>query len=35
MLFGNRRFGEIARNTGAPRDRPAARLKDLVAAGVL
>jgi len=35
VLFGNHRFGEIVRNTGAPRDRLAARLKDLVAAGVL
>ena len=35
VTFGNRRFSEIARNTGAPRDRLAARLKDLVAAGVL
>jgi DNA-binding HxlR family transcriptional regulator len=35
VLFGNHRFGEIARNTGAPRDRLAARLKDLVADGVL
>ena len=35
VLFGNRRFAELARNTGAPRDRLAARLKQLVAAGVL
>jgi DNA-binding HxlR family transcriptional regulator len=35
VIFGNHRFGEIARNTGAPRDRLAARLKALVAAGVL
>ena len=35
VMFGNRRFSEIARNTGAPRDRLAARLKGLVAAGVL
>lgn len=35
VLFGNHRFTEIARNTGAPRDRLAARLKDLVSAGVL
>lgn len=34
-MFGNRRFSEIARNTGAPRDRLAARLKVLVEAGVL
>ncbi|OBI17705.1 HxlR family transcriptional regulator [Mycobacterium sp. E2327] len=33
--LGHHRFGEIARNTGAPRDRLAARLKELVAAGVL
>jgi DNA-binding HxlR family transcriptional regulator len=35
VLFGNHRFSEIARNTGAPRDRLAARLKALVEAGVL
>jgi DNA-binding HxlR family transcriptional regulator len=35
VLFGNKRFSEIARNTGAPRDRLAARLKVLVEAGVL
>ncbi|MGI8667167.1 MAG: winged helix-turn-helix transcriptional regulator [Jatrophihabitans sp.] len=35
VMFGNHRFSEIARNTGAPRDRLAARLKVLVAAGVL
>jgi DNA-binding HxlR family transcriptional regulator len=35
VMFGNRRFSEIARNTGAPRDRLAARLKDLVGAGIL
>jgi DNA-binding HxlR family transcriptional regulator len=35
VMFGNHRFSEIARNTGAPRDRLAARLKDLVSAGVL
>lgn len=33
--FGNHRFSDIARNTGAPRDRLAARLKALVDAGVL
>jgi DNA-binding HxlR family transcriptional regulator len=33
--FGNRRFNEIARNTGAPRDRLAARLHSLVDAGIL
>lgn len=35
VMFGNHRFSEIARNTGAPRDRLAARLKVLVQAGVL
>ncbi|MCO6010991.1 helix-turn-helix transcriptional regulator [Actinoallomurus purpureus] len=35
VIFGNHRFSEIVRNTGAPRDRLAARLKSLVAAGVL
>jgi DNA-binding HxlR family transcriptional regulator/SAM-dependent methyltransferase len=35
ISFGNRRFNEIARNTGAPRDRLAARLRSLVDAGVL
>jgi DNA-binding HxlR family transcriptional regulator len=35
VTFGNHRFGEIARGTGAPRDRLAARLKGLVEAGVL
>jgi DNA-binding HxlR family transcriptional regulator len=35
VFFGNHRFNDIARNTGAPRDRLAARLKDLVDAGVL
>jgi DNA-binding HxlR family transcriptional regulator len=35
ILAGNRRFNEIARNTGAPRDRLAARLGALVEAGVL
>jgi DNA-binding HxlR family transcriptional regulator len=35
VLFGNHRFSEIARNTGAPRDRLAARLRALVEAGVL
>ncbi|MEC3993900.1 helix-turn-helix domain-containing protein [Actinacidiphila sp. DG2A-62] len=33
--FGNHQFSQIARNTGAPTDRLAARLKALVAAGVL
>ncbi|TDV39730.1 winged helix-turn-helix transcriptional regulator [Actinophytocola oryzae] len=35
VAYGNHQFSQIARNTGAPRDRLAARLKDLVAAGVL
>ncbi len=35
VTYGNHQFSQIARNTGAPRDRLAARLKDLVAAGVL
>jgi DNA-binding HxlR family transcriptional regulator len=35
VLLGNGRFGQLARNTGAPRDRLAARLKSLVSAGIL
>jgi DNA-binding HxlR family transcriptional regulator len=35
VSFGNGRFSQIAANTGAPRDRLAARLKTLVDAGVL
>jgi DNA-binding HxlR family transcriptional regulator len=35
VQFGNHRFNQIVRNTGAPRDRMAARLKQLVDAGVL
>jgi DNA-binding HxlR family transcriptional regulator len=35
ISFGNHRFNEIARNTGAPRDRLAARLHRLVEAGIL
>ena len=35
ITFGNRRFDQIARNTGAPRDRLAARLRALEAAGVI
>lgn len=35
IFFGNHQFSQIARNTGAPRDRIAARLKALVDAGVL
>ena len=31
--LGNRRFDQITRNTGAPRDRLAARLRALEAAG--
>jgi DNA-binding HxlR family transcriptional regulator len=35
VFLGNRRFTDIALNTGAPRDRLAARLKALVDAGIL
>lgn len=35
LTFGVTRFGEIVRGTGAPRDRVAARLKALEAAGVV
>ena len=35
ITFGNRRFDQIARNTGAPRDRLAARLRALETAGVI
>lgn len=35
ISFGNRRFDQIARNTGAPRDRLAARLRALEATGVI
>jgi DNA-binding HxlR family transcriptional regulator len=35
IAFGNTRFDAIARNTGAPRDRLAARLRALEAAGVV
>jgi DNA-binding HxlR family transcriptional regulator len=35
ISFGNHRFNEIARNTGAPRDRLAARLRSLVDAGIV
>ena len=35
IVFGNKRFDVIARNTGAPRDRLAARLRALEAGGVL
>jgi DNA-binding HxlR family transcriptional regulator len=35
IAFGNKRFDMIARNTGAPRDRLAARLRALEAGGVI
>jgi DNA-binding HxlR family transcriptional regulator len=35
MMFGNHRFDQIARNTGAPRDRLAARLRGLVDSGLV
>ncbi|MET7549363.1 MULTISPECIES: winged helix-turn-helix transcriptional regulator [unclassified Streptomyces] len=35
IFFGNHRFEAIARNTGAPRDRLAARLRSLEHAGVV
>ncbi len=35
LMFGNYRFSELARQTGAPRDRLAARLRDLVEAGIV
>ena len=35
VFLGNRRFDEMVRRTGAPRDTMTARLKTLVAAGVL
>jgi DNA-binding HxlR family transcriptional regulator len=35
VFLGNRRFDEMVRKTGAPRDTLTARLKSLVAAGVL
>jgi DNA-binding HxlR family transcriptional regulator len=35
VFLGNRRFDEMVRKTGAPRDTMTARLKSLVAAGVL
>lgn len=35
ISYGNHRFVEIARNTGAPRDRLAARLRKLEQAGVV
>jgi DNA-binding HxlR family transcriptional regulator len=35
IAFGNKRFDAIARNTGAPRDRLAVRLRALEAGGVI
>jgi DNA-binding HxlR family transcriptional regulator len=35
LLLGNHRFDQLARNTGAPRDRLAVRLRDLESAGVV
>ena len=35
IFLGNRRFDEMIRRTGAPRDTLTARLKSLVAAGIL
>jgi DNA-binding HxlR family transcriptional regulator len=35
VFLGNRRFDEMVRKTGAPRDTLAARLRTLVGAGVL
>lgn len=35
LFFGNRRFDQIARNTGAPRDILSARLKSLERAGII
>ena len=35
VMFGNHRFSDIARGTGAPRDRLSDRLTRLVAAGIL
>jgi DNA-binding HxlR family transcriptional regulator len=35
IAFGNKRFSQIARNTGAPRDRLAAQLRALESAGVI
>ena len=35
VFLGNRRFDEMVRRTGAPRDTLAARLRTLVAAGIL
>src|SRR6516225_1769864 len=35
VFLGNRRFDEMVRKTGAPRDTLAARLRALVGAGIL
>lgn len=35
LFYGNHRFDQLVRNTGAPRDRLAARLRALEAAGVV
>jgi DNA-binding HxlR family transcriptional regulator len=35
VFLGNRRFDEMVRRTGAPRDTLAARLRTLVASGIL
>jgi DNA-binding HxlR family transcriptional regulator len=35
VFLGNRRFDEMVRQTGAPRDTMAARLRSLVVAGIL
>jgi DNA-binding HxlR family transcriptional regulator len=35
VLLGNRRFDEMVRRTGAPRDTLATRLRSLVGAGIL
>jgi DNA-binding HxlR family transcriptional regulator len=35
LFWGNHRFADIARNTGAPRDVLSARLRSLVDAGVI
>jgi DNA-binding HxlR family transcriptional regulator len=35
IALGANRFGDIVRGTGAPRDRIAARLKTLMAAGII
>jgi DNA-binding HxlR family transcriptional regulator len=35
VFLGNRRFDEMVRRTGAPRDTMAARLRSLVEAGIL